>query len=111
MTHILTSSRNDSYFRIPNFDLANTTLIPSDTLQSWDFNAVSGQVELRQLGPSWGLWPRQFAVNAKGDLVAVALQDSGMVVIVERDIGTGEMGQPVAGWVGDGQVNCVVWDE
>ena len=43
--------------------------------------------------------------------MAVGLQKSGKVVVIGRDVRTGEMGGVVAEWGGLGNVTCVVWDE
>ncbi|RDW80710.1 hypothetical protein BP5796_05408 [Coleophoma crateriformis] len=108
---LLTSSRNDSLFHIDNFDANNSTKIPSDTLQTWEINPYTGELAFKQLSPAGGLFPRQFSVNKLGDLVAVGLQNSGRVVIVQRDIKTGTYGKFVAEIDIPGQVTSVVWDE
>ena len=50
-------------------------------------------------------------MNKAGTLVAVGLQHSGKVVIIERDAGSGELGDMVAEVDGLGLVTCVIWDE
>lgn len=55
--------------------------------------------------------PRQFAFNAAGDLVAVGLQTDGRVVVMRRDVATGEVGEVVAAVELEGEVTCVVFDE
>ena len=47
-------------------------------------------------------------------MVAVGLQNDGRVVVIERDVVSGKMGEIVAAWdgpngQGDGQVVCVAW--
>lgn len=43
--------------------------------------------------------------------MAVGLQWSNKVVIIQRDVHTGQMGDIVAEVGGLGNVTCVVWDE
>ena len=50
-------------------------------------------------------------MNKVGDLVAVGLQYDRSVVVFERDVVGGGLGRPVARWIGNGNVTCVVWDE
>ncbi|PNS15439.1 hypothetical protein CAC42_698 [Sphaceloma murrayae] len=107
-----TSSRNDSLFQIPNFDQSNSTLISSDTLQSWSINAATGQLSFVQLAAAGGRFPRQFSLNAEGSLAAVGLQSDGVVAILERNVETGVFGKFVASVnLGEEGVNAVVWDE
>lgn len=49
-------------------------------------------------------------------MVAVGLQNDGRVVVIERDVVSGKLGEIVAAWNGeggdgDGQVVCVVWED
>jgi 6-phosphogluconolactonase (cycloisomerase 2 family) len=63
-----------------------------------------------------GSYPRHFSINKAGDMVAVALQMSGNVVIWERNVTTGKIVREIGiggiaqAW-GLGNVTCVVWDE
>lgn len=66
--------------------------------------------------PAGGATPRQFSLNAKGDLLAVAVQDDGWVAVLERDLVSGKIGEVVGGVGGLGSgsktgVVCVIWDE
>jgi 6-phosphogluconolactonase (cycloisomerase 2 family) len=108
--YLLTSSRNDSLFAIPNFNPANATRIPSDSLQVWAIDHATGKLAFQQLAPAGGSYPRQFAVNRNGTLAAVGLQMDGRVVVMERSA-NGTLGGFVASVDVAGQVTSVVWDE
>ncbi|KAH8678802.1 Lactonase, 7-bladed beta-propeller-domain-containing protein [Tricladium varicosporioides] len=108
---LLTSSRNATIISIPNFDTANSTQIPSDTLQSWSICPDTGKLEFKQLAPAGGSFPRQFSMNKAGNLAAVGLQRSSRVVIVERNVADGTFGKIVANITVEGEVTAVVWDE
>ncbi|KAB8235279.1 Lactonase, 7-bladed beta-propeller-domain-containing protein [Aspergillus alliaceus] len=68
---------------------------------------------------SGGKTPRSFAINKKGDLVAVGNQDSSTVVIIQRDPRTGKLRKEVASLpVGEapapdvyGGLSSIVWYE
>lgn len=64
-----------------------------------------------QKAPSGGLGPRQFSFSDAGDLLAVGLQEDRRVVVIARDVETGEVGEIVAGVDVGGEVTCVVFDE
>ncbi len=73
----------------------------------------------QELSSSFGSFPRTFAINRAGDLVAIGDQNSSMVVIVKRDPNTGRMGDMVAKVQLGSQVaagsfgglSSVIWDE
>jgi len=50
-------------------------------------------------------------VNKAGDLVAVGLQMDGRVVVIERNVVDGTLGDFVANVDVAGQVTSVIWDE
>jgi 6-phosphogluconolactonase (cycloisomerase 2 family) len=104
--YLLTSSRNDALFQIPNFDPSNSTEIPSDTLQSWSIDLSTGKLDFKQLAPAGGSFPRQFSVNKTGTLAAVGLQLDARVVIVERNVEDGTFGKFVAEIDIPGQITC-----
>ncbi len=106
---LLTSSRNDSLFQIPNFDATNSTKLPSDTLQSWAIDDATGKLSFVQLAPAGGMFPRQFSVSKDGAFAAVGLQNDGRVVIVERDMTTGKFGDFVAQVGVTGEITSVIW--
>ncbi|TVY25477.1 putative 6-phosphogluconolactonase [Lachnellula hyalina] len=110
----LTSCRNDSTLLIPPFDTSknhSTALIRSDSLQSWAIDAQTGSLAFVQLAAAGGSFPRQFSVSRDGRLAAVGLQESGRVVIIERDVQAGTWGGFVAEVDVEGEVTSVVWDE
>lgn len=65
----------------------------------------------KQLAPAGGRFPRQFSVNKKGDLVAVGLQLDGRVVVLQRHVRSGRLGEFVASVEVYGEVTSVIWDE
>lgn len=107
---LLVSNRNATFFDIQNPDPTNSTRVPSDTMAEFSISQDGGQLTFGQLTPAGGSFPRHFSENEKGDLVAVALQNSGRVVIYERCTKTGKMGKDVvADFEGLGGVTSVVW--
>jgi 6-phosphogluconolactonase (cycloisomerase 2 family) len=108
--YLLTSSRNDSLFALPNFNPANATKIPSDSLQVWSIDPATGALAFLQLAPAGGRFPRQFSLNRNGTLAAVGLQMDGRVVVMEREA-NGTFGALVASVDVEGEVTSVVWDE
>lgn len=55
--------------------------------------------------------PRHFSFNEAGDLLAVGLQEDFRVVVMARDVETGEVGDIVAALDLEGEITCVVFDE
>ena len=109
--YLLTSARNATLFQIPNFDPTNSTLIPSDTLQSWVIDADTGALTFEQLAPAGGSFPRQYSVNKDGSLAAVGLQYDSRVVVVERNVTDGTFGDFVAEIDVAGQITSVIFDD
>jgi 6-phosphogluconolactonase (cycloisomerase 2 family) len=110
---LMVSNRNDSSFSIDNYNPANKTLEFSDSIATFALNS-NGSLAFKQLWPAGGLFPRQFSINAAGDMIAVGLQTSGRVVIISRDVKTGLLGQAVANSpIGTAELGptCIVWDE
>jgi 6-phosphogluconolactonase (cycloisomerase 2 family) len=71
-----------------------------------------GTLSFYEIFPVGGSYARQFALNRGGNLVAVGLQQTGSVSILERDPTTGILKGEVASIpIGGGQVVCVIWDE
>lgn len=95
---------------MPNVVPSNATSEISDSIVTYKLNR-NGSLTFHQLWPAEGMFPRQFSINKAGDLVAVGLQRSSRVVILERDVCTGLLGAVAAHIEVDGQVTCVVWDE
>ncbi|KIN00255.1 hypothetical protein OIDMADRAFT_125399 [Oidiodendron maius Zn] len=108
---ILTSTRNVTVFQIPNFDPTNSTLIPSDTVQSWAIDSCTGHLNFKQNAPAGGFFPRQFSVNKDGTLAAVGLQYDSRVVLIERDVKDGTFGKFVAEIDIPGQITSVIFDD
>ncbi|KAM5348143.1 hypothetical protein ACJ41O_007967 [Fusarium nematophilum] len=108
---LIMSSRNESVLEIPNLDTDNTTRIVSDPLISFEINPMPGNLALQQEVPCGGRFPRQFAINRAGTLIAVALQTDSRVVVMERHAETGVLGEFVAYAEVDGQVTAVIFDE
>lgn len=108
---LLVSNRNATFFTIANPDPKNVTKVPSDTLATFDV-APDGKVRFCDLSPAGGSFPRQFEVNGREDLVAVGLQNSGLVAIYAREKETGKLGTEMLASVRiEGAVTSVVWSD
>ena len=78
----------------------------------FSISPTDGTLSFLEVFPAGGSWARQFALNRGGYLVAVGLQETGSVSILERDATSGVLTREVASIaIGGGQVTCVVWDE
>ncbi|KAL8765673.1 MAG: hypothetical protein Q9209_007311 [Squamulea sp. 1 TL-2023] len=114
-SQLIVSNRNATFFNnVKNPDANNATTIVSDSLATFSLpsSSQSQQIAFNALTPAGGLFPRHFALNAKGDKIAVGLQRSGRVVIYDRCPETGMICKdPVAGFEGLGEVSNIVWDE
>jgi 6-phosphogluconolactonase (cycloisomerase 2 family) len=78
----------------------------------FSISPMDGTLSFREIFPAGGSWARQFALNRAGNLVAVGLQQTGSVSIIERDTTSGILKREVARIaIGGGGVVCVVWDE
>ncbi|KAB8356321.1 hypothetical protein FH972_023905 [Carpinus fangiana] len=82
----------------------------SDSLATFK-PAADGSLEFVELYPVGGLTPRQFSINGDGSLVAVGLQGSSKVNLLQRDLSTGKFTGTLASVDVAGEVTCVVWDE
>lgn len=104
---VIASNRRDLSF--------NATTPPSDSLATWAITSTKdagpGALDFQGLSPAGGSYPRQFAINKAGDLIAVGLQMTGRVVVFERDVDSGMFGKEVGSVEGLGGVTCIVWDE
>ena len=89
----------------------NSTQIPSDILITYSIDQSTGAISLVQKFPSGGKVPRQFSLNRVGNLLAVALQDDGRIVVIDRDVTTGMLRNFVATANVAGEVTCVVFNE
>lgn len=78
----------------------------------FSISPTDGTLSFLEVFPAGGAWARQFALNRGGNLVAVGLQQTGSVSIIERDATSGVLKREVARIaIGGGEVTCVVWDE
>ena len=108
---LIISSRNESTLETPSFDAGNSSSIVSDPLISFKIDAETGHLTLQQDIPSGGRFPRHFAINKAGTLVAVALQSDGRIAVIERDAKTGILGDFVAYAELEGEVTAVIFNE
>ncbi|KAL7899340.1 Lactonase, 7-bladed beta-propeller domain-containing protein [Trichoderma sp. SZMC 28014] len=108
--YLIVSSRAENSSTIPDFDNPSQT-IPSDPLINFKICPETGELELLQIVPAGGQFPRQFSINQEGNLLAVGLQDDGRVVFVDRDPATGLLGGFVAYADIAGQITSAVFDQ
>ncbi|KAF3052621.1 hypothetical protein E8E11_010697 [Didymella keratinophila] len=102
---VIVSSRQHSFNLSPLYQKEE-----SDSLSTFMINE-NGTLSLVQIAPSGGHLPRQFSLNKKGDKVAVGHQVNGTVVILDRDIGSGKIGEKLAEVKISGPGVFVGWDE
>lgn len=107
---LIVSNRNDSSLQIDNLDPKNSTKEASDSLSNWSLNK-DGTAEFKQLVAAGGSFPRTFTLNWDGSMVAVALQQSSHVVLLQRDPKSGDIGTPIANTQLPGQLTSIKWDE
>ena len=108
---LLISNRNATFFSVANPDPKNSMRITSDSLATFAIEG-DGKLNFEGLSPAGGTFPRNFALNKDGSLVAVGLQTSGRVAVYERCATTGRLGlDMVANFEGLGNVTSVVWAE
>lgn len=105
---LLISNRNDSSFSLPR---PNGTMIASDSLSTFALSPETGDLTFHQLWAAGGNFPRHFSMSATGNLVAVGLQNDQAVVVLERDVQSGLIGEPVARISVPGNVTNVAWDQ
>ena len=110
---MIVSNRNDnstySGATITSRDTSKSSIM-SDTLSTFSLNAT-GTFDFVGLFPAGGRYPRQFSLNRRGNLAAVGLQYSSKVVIISRNVTTGNFLEQVAELDLEGQITSVVWDE
>lgn len=105
---LLISNRNNTSFHLPEPD---GTILPSDSLSTFRLEKSNGTLAFVQLWPSGGMFPRHFALNAAGNLVAVGNQISQNIVILARDVAIGLIGEPLARVTVDGNTTCIVFEK
>jgi 6-phosphogluconolactonase (cycloisomerase 2 family) len=107
---LLLSNRNSSIFTLPNPDIHNATDVSSDSISTFSLS-TEGKLGFVQAWPTYGLFPRHFSLNAAGDLLAVGNQNSANVVVLERDVATGLIGEVLAEAEVEGMVTSVVFGQ
>jgi 6-phosphogluconolactonase (cycloisomerase 2 family) len=108
---IVGSNRNATIFSVKNYDASNSTMIPSDSLTTFQ-PAANGSFKFVGLAASGGSFPRHFSFNKDGSLVAVGNQNSvpSTVDIFPRDVSSGKIGDRIASAKLPGAVNNVIWE-
>lgn len=109
--HAIVSSRYDYHFNISNFDPNNSTDIPSDSIVNFKIDQDNGTLTAIQVVPAGGMVPRDFSINEEGNLLAIALQDDSRIVMIERDVESGLLGDFVGNISVAGQLVSVIFDE
>lgn len=114
--YVYTSNRSDKTFpkaRVSPPPSTETT--QSDSITVYSVGA-DGKLTFLELSPVAGITPRHFSLEPTngGEYVAVATQDTGRVVVYQRDKLTGKLGTvPVAridmATLGVSQPTCVIW--
>ncbi|WPH00863.1 putative isomerase YbhE [Acrodontium crateriforme] len=100
---IVISNRNDTYFTLPNGK-------KSDSISTFQFQN-DGKLSFVQLAPAGGSFPRHFSINKACDLIVIGLQNDNNVVVMQRAIDTGLIGNTVASLGVSGNPTCVIFDE
>ncbi len=72
--------------------------------------AQDDEVSFLGLYPAYGSFPRQFEFSPDGDMLAVALQNSHQVAVIEWDVKHGLPGRLLSNVTLEGEVPAVVWD-
>jgi 6-phosphogluconolactonase (cycloisomerase 2 family) len=108
--YVVVSNRANNLANVEECDitLQNCKLRPSDTLTTFKPNS-DGTLENVQAWSAGGSSPRAFDFNRKGDLIAVGLDHR--LVILQRDVETGKIGQIIIDVIMGDQVTSIVWDE
>ncbi|EGO59043.1 hypothetical protein NEUTE1DRAFT_99225 [Neurospora tetrasperma FGSC 2508] len=88
---LLVSSRFDEKtFDIPDPEDNAAGQIKSDSIINYAIEA-DGTLSLQQIFAAGGINPRQFSLSKDGSLVVSALQNSGHVALIKRDVQTGNL--------------------
>ncbi|KAI0161050.1 putative isomerase YbhE [Hypoxylon sp. FL1284] len=109
--YLIASSRWENSFNITNFDPNNSTEIASDPIMTFSIDSTTGDLTKVQEFPAGGSGPRHFSINADGSLLAVSLQADGRVVIIDRDVETGELKDFLAYKDIEGEVTASIFRE
>ena len=87
---------------------------PTDSIASFAISKEDGTLTKKGLVSAHGSFPRQFALNRAGDLLAVGLQNTGSVVILKKDATSQLFTEKVASIQLPKGLDipvCIVWDE
>ncbi|EWC44250.1 hypothetical protein DRE_01076 [Drechslerella stenobrocha 248] len=101
---VYVSNRND-------FTFGNQAYGPSDSIALYRVDSETGLLKFIKLLEAGGLMPRHFSLDETGRFVAIALQNSDVVVVSPRDPETGEFTikeDDDRGYVPRGPV-CIQW--
>lgn len=90
-----------------------------DSAAMFAIDPVTGNITFVELTNTFTYFPRTFAINKAGDMVAFGGQTSSTVAVVRRDTNTGKLGQLIAqlqvGTLGtvnqENGLSAVVWNE
>lgn len=102
---LIVSNRNDTTFGVSP---------PIDSLATFSISPKDGTLTKLPLVSAYGSFPRGFSMNKAGNLIAVGLQLSGTLVILEKNTSSGLFDKKVASIAFDDGAdlpNSVVWDE
>jgi len=69
--------------------------IADQTIAVFEIDRASGKLKLKQLAPNGGKTTRHIALDRTGKWMIVSNQDSGEVVVLQRNPATGELSAPV----------------
>lgn len=78
---------------------------------NYSIDQTNGNLKLVQTAPAGGINPRQFSINKAGTQLAVGLQGDGRVVIINRDVATGQLKDFAASANVAGEVTAAIFDE
>ncbi len=111
----MVSSRDDKSFAIPKpagvEPAGDPEMVNSDSLVTFAIDPLTGNLAFLQKFPAGGMIPRHFSFNEAGTMVAVALQRDSRVVVIMRDVATGQLLQNVATVDIAGDVTSVIFSE
>lgn len=68
--------------------------IAADTIAVFDIHPTTGALTLRQLAPNGGKTTRHLTLDPTGRWLVLSNQDSGNIVVLERNPTTGELSSP-----------------
>jgi 6-phosphogluconolactonase (cycloisomerase 2 family) len=90
-----------------------------DSIVTYSIDSASGSITFVEATNAHAWYPRTFAINKAGTLVAIGGQTSSNVAIIQRDTTTGRLGSLVANLAvatpgtdgGEDGLSAVIWDE